>query len=134
MVPEAVPMKLSQVVALELLDGIIFKAFGTHFLEPTMAPQNVVRVKPTVMHHEEASRVLHETLDRATKNADDLNQKVVHHEWDIGRDKKHNMLREQNYKEEPIGNHSGANRFRTGRIALGKGGAAVGLQGSIRLN
>jgi hypothetical protein len=36
MVPEAVPMKESQVVAIELLDSIVFKAFGTHILEPTM--------------------------------------------------------------------------------------------------
>jgi hypothetical protein len=134
MVPEAVPMKESQVVALELLDSIVFKAFGSHFLEPSMAPKNFVRVKPTVMHHEDASKVLHTTLDRALNNADELKEKVVHHEWDIGRDKKHNMLRELNYKEEPIDNHAGANKFRLGKIALGKGGASVGLEGSIRMN
>ena len=48
-VSEAIPMKESQVVAIEVLDSLIFKAFGTHFLEPSQAVKMIVQVRPTVL-------------------------------------------------------------------------------------
>jgi hypothetical protein len=41
-------MPESEIIAMEVLDGIIFKAFGSHFLEPQTKTFNDIQVVPSV--------------------------------------------------------------------------------------
>ena len=132
MVPEAIPMRESQVVAIELLDSIVFNAFGTHFLEPTQSVKMVPQVRPTVLSNELASKVLQDTLGRARVNHEEVKKGKRAHEWDVGRELDDNNI---NHRETDTSRYAGgANDNRLKGMSLGRGGAALGLEGSIRMN